>query len=344
MVIGVPKEVMDREFRVALTPPGARRLVDGGHQVYVEKNAGVGSGFSDREYQNAGARVLPTHEKVFQKAELLVKVKEPLSSEYPLLQKGQILFTFLHLAANPALAKALDRCGVRAIPYEAIQDKDGTFPVLKPMSEIAGRLAVLIGASYLSKTHGEAGILISGTSTVESAQVVILGAGIVGSNALYIAHGLGARVYILDQDEKPLSRLKRQWGPSLKTDVISQERLEKALPQADLVIGAVYLHGARTPRLVSRKMVARMKKGSVIVDVSIDQGGCFETSRPTCHSDPVYKVNGVFHYCVPNIPGVVPRTAARALTHVTLPFIQEIADKGLTHAYQINQSFPKPLS
>jgi alanine dehydrogenase len=336
MIIGVLKEVMDREFRVALTPAGAGRLVAGGHQVYIEKNAGIGSGFSNREYQEAGARLLLTPEKVFQKAELLLKVKEPLPSEYPLLRKGQVLFTFLHLAANPTLAKLLDARGVHAIPYEAVQAKDGTFPILKPMSEIAGRLSVLIGASYLSKLQGDAGILISGTPTVEGAKVVILGAGVVGSNALYIAHGLGARVHILDRDQKPLSRLKREFGASLQTGILSPERLAEATSQADLVIGAVYRHGEKTPRLVSRKMVARMKKGAVIVDVSIDQGGCFETSRLTHHSDPVYKVNGVLHYCVPNIPGIVPRTAARALTHATLPFIQEIADKGLTHANQIN--------
>jgi alanine dehydrogenase len=336
MIIGLLKEIMDLEFRVALTPAGAGRLVARGHQVYVEKNAGIGSGFSDREYREAGAAIVSAPKTIFQKAALLLKVKEPLPSEYPLLRKGQVLFTFLHLAANPALAKLLDSRGVLAIPYEAVRAKDGTFPILKPMSEIAGRLSVLIGASYLSKLQGDAGILISGTPTVEGAQVVILGAGVVGSNALAIAHGLGASVHILDQNRKPLSRLKRKFGASLQTSLLSPESLAEAISQADLVIGAVYRHGEKTPCLVSRKGVAQMKKGAVIVDVSIDQGGCFETSRLTHHSDPVYRVHGVLHYCVPNIPGIVPRTSAHALTHATLPFIEAIADKGLTHADQIN--------
>lgn len=327
MIIGVPKEIKDQEFRVALTPTGASFLVKTGHTVFIEKSAGIGSGFLDSEYQQAGAKIVRTHAAVFEKSELIVKVKEPLPIEYPLLKKDQILFAFLHLAANPVLAKALTKQSVRAIAYEAVQNKDGSLPILKPMSEIAGRMAVFIGASYLFKTEGGSGVLLSGTSTVAGAHVVILGAGIVGGNALHLACRLGARIHLFDKDENRLQKLARRYGSSLKTDFPKPSLIEKALLDADLVIGAVYLHGAKTPHLVSRKIVSQMKKGSVIVDVSIDQGGCFETSRPTTHSDPIYAVKGVLHYCVSNIPGIVPRTATVALTQATFPFICEIANR-----------------
>ncbi len=328
MIIGVPKEILDQEFRVALTPTGARLLIAAGHRVLIEAGAGRGSGFLDSKYQQAGATILRAHEAVFQKSEFIVKVKEPAPSEYPLLKKDQILFAFLHLAAHPQLAKVLTKRSVHAIAYEAVENPDGSLPILKPMSEIAGRMAVFIGAHYLFKTQEGPGILLSGTPTVFGARVVILGAGIVGENALHLAHGLGARVSLFDKNEKRLRTLARRYGGSLKTDLPLAARIEEALRNADLAIGAVHLPGAKTPHLVSRKTVHRMKKGSVIVDVSIDQGGCFETSRPTTHSNPVYRVGGVLHYCVSNIPGSVPQTATVALTNVTLPYILEIARVG----------------
>lgn len=332
MIIGVPKEIKDQEFRVALTPAGVRTLVDAGHQVLVERDAGAGSGFSDHAYREAGAKILRAHAGVFKKAEMIVKVKEPLPSEYTLLRRDQILFTFLHLAANRRLVDVLIRREVKAVAYETIEREDGSLPILKPMSEIAGRMAVLIGAFYLQKTFGGSGILISGIPEVESAKVVILGAGVVGSNALLMAVGLGARVTVLDREEKRVRKLHELYGESVTGLFATPENIEAAVLYADLAIGAVLLPGSRAPRLVSRKIVSRMKKGSVIVDVSVDQGGCFETSRPTTHSHPVYEVKGVLHYCVANIPGAVPRTATLALTNVTLPFMIEIAAQGLEKA------------
>lgn len=344
MIIGVPKEIKDHEFRVALTPEGVRALVRAGHQLFVERSAGVGSGFSDDAYRETGAKIVRTHEGIFKKAEMIVKVKEPLPSEYNLLQRGQILFAFLHLAANRRLVEVLIRREVKAVAYETIEKEDGSLPILKPMSEIAGRMAVLIGAFYLQKTFGGSGILISGIPEVEGAKVVILGAGIVGSNALQMAVGLGARVTALDREEKRVRQLHDLYGESVTGLLATPENIVAAVLDADLAIGAVLLPGSRAPRLVSRKIVSRMRKGSVIVDVSVDQGGCFETSRPTTHSHPVYDVKSVLHYCVANIPGVVPRTATLALTNVTLPFMIEIANQGLEKAKAANPALAKGIN
>jgi alanine dehydrogenase len=344
MIIGVPKEIMNQEFRVALTPDGAKSLVSAGHIVLVERGAGAGSGFLDGAYREAGAKIVGSHAAVFKKAEMIAKVKQPLPSEYAFLQNGQILFTFLHLAANRRLIDVLIRRKVRAVAYETIEREDGSLPVLKPMSEIAGRMAVLIGAFYLQRTFGGSGILVSGIPEVESAKVTVLGAGIVGSNALQMAVGLGARVTVLDRAEKRVRELNDLYRAHVTGLSATPDNIETAVVKADLVIGAVFVPGATAPRLVSRKTVSRMKKGSVIVDVSIDQGGCFETSRPTTHSSPVYEVDGVVHYCVANIPGVVPRTATLALTNVTLPFMIEIADRGLDKAQGANSALAKGIN
>jgi len=344
MVIGVPKEIMDQEFRVAMTPGGARTLVDAGHQVFVERGAGAGSGFLDAAYREAGARIIGSHAAVFKKTEMIVKVKQPLPSEYALLRPGQILFTFLHLATNRRLINVLIRRNVRAVAYETIEREDGSLPILKPMSEIAGRMAVLIGAFYLQRIFGGSGILISGIPEVEGAKVAVLGAGIVGLNALQMVVGLGARATMLDRVEKRVRHLDDLFGEHVTGLSATPENIETAVVNADLAIGAVLLPGSKAPRLVSRKTVSRMKKGSVVVDISIDQGGCFETSRPTTHSHPVYEVNGVLHYCVANIPGVVPRTATLALTNVTLPFMIEIADRGLEKAQAANPALAKGIN
>ncbi|HXC61547.1 MAG TPA: alanine dehydrogenase [Nitrospiria bacterium] len=344
MIIGVSREIMDQEFRVALTPEGVKALVGAGHQVLVERGAGAGSGFLDRGYREAGAKIVGSHAAVFKKAEMIVKVKQPLLSEYTLLQRGQILFTFLHLATNRRLIDVLVRREVKAVAYETIEREDGFLPILKPMSEIAGRMSVLIGAFYLQKTFGGSGILISGIPEVEGAKVVILGAGTAGSNALQMAVGLGARVIVLDRDEKRVRQLRGVYGEHVIGLVATQENIEAAILDADLSIGAVLLSGSRAPRLVSRKIVSRMKKGSVIVDISVDQGGCFETSRPTTHSHPVYEVKGVLHYCVANIPSVVPRTATLALTNATLPFMIEIANRGLEKAKAANPALAKGIN
>ncbi len=344
MIIGVPREILDQEFRVALTPAGVRTLVDAGHQVLVERDAGASSGFLDHAYREAGAKIIRSHAVVFKKAEMIVKVKQPLPSEYMLLQRNQILFTFLHLATNRRLTDLLIRREVKSVAYETIEKEDGSLPILKPMSEIAGRMAVLIGAFYLQRTFGGSGILISGIPEVEGAKVVILGAGIVGSNALQMVVGLGARVTALDREEKRVRQLRDLYGEHVTGLLATPENIEAAVLDADLAIGAVLLPGSRAPRLVSRKIVSQMKKGSVIVDVSVDQGGCFETSHPTTHSHPVYEVKGVLHYCVANIPGVVPRTATLALTNVTLPFMIEIANQGLERAKAANPALAKGIN
>ena len=344
MIVGVPKEIMDQEFRVALTPSAVATLVKAGHRVIVERGAGEGSGFSDRAYREAGAKLARSHATVFKKAEMIAKVKQPLPSEFSLLQRGQILFTFLHLAANRPLLEVLIRRRIKAIAYETIEMPDASLPILKPMSEIAGRMAVLIGAFYLQKTYGGSGILLSGIPEVKSAKVVILGAGVVGSNALQMAVGLGARVTAMDREEKRVRQLQILYGENVTGLLASPGNIEAAVLEADLIIGGVLLPGSKAPRLVSRKIVSRMKRGSVIVDVSVDQGGCFETSRPTKHSHPVYEVKGVLHYCVPNIPGVVPRTSTLALTNVTLPFMIEIAELGLEKAKSENSALAKGMN
>ncbi|MCS6897788.1 MAG: alanine dehydrogenase [Nitrospira sp.] len=332
MVIGVPKEVKDHEYRVSVTPEGAATLRRAGHEVWVEHGAGLGSGFSDEEYRNVGAVIAASKEEVFEKAELIVKVKEPLPSEVHLFRSGQVLFTYLHLASLPELTQALLERKLTAIAYETTETKDGSLPMLRPMSEIAGRMAVQVGAHYLEKTHGGRGVLLAGVPGVKPGHVVVLGAGVVGSSAIRIAVGMGARVTVINLDVDRLRYLDDLYQGRIETRAAGVAAIEEAVCEADLVIGAVLVPGAKAPKLVSRSVVSRMKPGSVVVDVSVDQGGCFETTRPTTHSDPVYAVDGVLHYCVANMPGIVPRTSTLALTNATLPYVLRLASEGVERA------------
>jgi alanine dehydrogenase len=331
MVIGIPKEIKDHEFRVSLTPDGARTLVAAGHTVWIESSAGVGSGFADDDYRKAGAK-LGSKAQVFENAELIVKVKEPLASESPLFRPGQTLFAYLHLAASRELTEALLDRKITGIAYETTERADGSTPMLTPMSEIAGRMAIQVGARYLERSQGGRGILMGGVPGVEPARVVVLGAGVVGSAATRIAIGMGAHVTVFNLDIERLRYLDDLYQGRIVTLASNQSWIDEAVEEADLVIGAVLIRGAKAPRLVSRRVVSRMRPGSVIVDVSVDQGGCVETTRPTTHSDPTYDVDGVVHYGVPNMPGIVPRTATFALTNATLPFIVRLASAGVRHA------------
>ncbi len=332
MIIGVPKEVKDQEFRVGVTPDGVQALCAAGHTVWVEPSAGIGSGFSDDEYRKAGAQVATSKEQVFREAEMIVKVKEPQASEYGSFRRNQVLFTYLHLAASAELTRALVGAGVTAVAYETTEARDGSLPMLKPMSEIAGRMSVQVGARYLEQTYGGCGVLLGGVPGVAPAKVVILGAGVVGSAATRIAVGMGADVTVINLDLERLRHLDDLYGNRIMTLASNQPWIDRAVEEADLVIGAVLLRGGRAPRLVSRAVVSRMKRGAVVVDVSVDQGGCLETTRPTTHSDPVYQVDGVLHYGVTNMPGIVPRTATFALTNATLPFIVRLASAGVERA------------
>lgn len=344
MVIGIPREIKDHEYRVGMTPGGVKTLTQAGHQVLVEQGAGEGSSIPDHEYLEAGATLVPNSEGLYNKAEMIVKVKEPLPREFVLLQKGQILCSFLHLAVSLPLTQALLEKGVCGIAYETVALGHGKFPILKPMSEIAGRLAVQNGAFYLQRSHRGRGVLISGVPGAERGCVVILGGGTVGSNAAWVAVGLGARVIVLDRDVERLRDLEWVFEGRVETEMAHSENINRRVIQADLVIGAVMVAGAKTPKLVDRTVLGRMKKGAVVVDVAIDQGGCFETSHPTTHSDPVYDVDGILHYCVSNMPGAVPRTSTYALANVTLPYIQEIAERGLENALKSNQALRHGLN
>ncbi|TAJ26967.1 MAG: alanine dehydrogenase [Nitrospirae bacterium] len=332
MIVGVPKEIKDQEFRVSLTPDGVATLCAAGHRVWVEPGAGIGSGFRDEDYQKAGAHLARSKAQLFQDAELIVKVKEPLPPEYALFRSGQVLFTYLHLAAEAELTRALVEAKVTAIAYETTESPDGGLPMLKPMSEIAGRMAVQVGARYLERSEGGSGLLLGGVPGVAPANVVVLGAGVVGSAATRMAVGMGAQVTVINLDLERLRDLDELYRGRIVTLAANQPWIDRAVAEADLAIGGVLVRGAKAPKLVSRSVVSRMKPGSVIVDVSVDQGGCFETTRPTSHSDPVYQVEGVQHYCVPNMPGIVPRTATFALTNATLPFIVRIASTGVARA------------
>ncbi len=338
MLIGVPKEMKNSEFRVGMVPAGVRTLTAAGHQVFVETAAGHGSGISDEEYVKAGADVLGTTEEVYGRAEMIVKVKEPLPREYSLIKEDQILFTYLHLAPAPELTKKLMESKCIAVAYETIQANDGSLPLLMPMSEVAGRLAPQVGAQYLEKVYGGRGVLLGGVPGVERGKVCIIGGGVVGANAAKIAVGLGAEVFVLDINPRRLAALDDIFGNAVTTLMANQENISRLVSVSDLVIGAVLIPGARAPALVTREMISTMRPGSVIVDVAIDQGGCIETSRPTTHQDPVFMVDGVIHYCVTNMPGVVARTSTFALTNVTLPYILEIASKGLERAVRENKS------
>ncbi|ATY85160.1 alanine dehydrogenase [Kyrpidia spormannii] len=329
MVIGVPKEIKNNENRVAMTPAGVHALVDAGHRVLVEAGAGVGSGFTDREYQSVGADIVPEASEVWQQAEMIVKVKEPEPGEIQFFREGLVIFTYLHLAAAPELAKALQEKGVTAIAYETVQLPSGALPLLTPMSEVAGRMSVQIGAQFLEKPNGGKGVLLGGVPGVHPARVVIIGGGTVGTQAAKMAVGLGADVVILDKNPERLRQLDDLFGGRVTTVMSNAYAIEQEVRQADLLIGAVLIPGARAPKLVTESMVKKMSPGSVIVDVAIDQGGSIETvDRVTTHSDPTYVKYGVIHYAVANIPGAVPRTSTLALTGATLPYVAALAKEG----------------
>jgi alanine dehydrogenase len=331
MRIGVAKEIKPDEYRVALTPAGARELIQHGHEVLVETGAGVGSQFDDERYAAVGARI-GTVDEVWSAAELLLKVKEPIESEYRRLHEGQILFTYLHIAADEPLTRALLDSGTTAVAYETVETDRRALPLLAPMSEVAGRIAPQAGATYLERAHGGRGLLLGGVAGVAPGTVVVIGGGMVGYNAAVIALGLGAHVTILERSVDRLRHLEEVLSGRVTLLHSSSLQIEESVVQADLVIGAVLIPGALAPKLVTREMIRTMKPGSVIVDVAIDQGGCIETSRPTTHSDPVYVVDEVIHYCVANMPGAVPITSTKALTNVTLPYVEAIADDGLAAA------------
>jgi alanine dehydrogenase len=332
MLVGVPKEIKASEFRVGLVPANVHELVVHGHQVIVEHDAGAGIGCSDDQYREEGAEVVASAGEVFARAELIVKVKEPQSEERRRLKKGQVLFTYLHLAPDPDQAKDLIASGATCIAYETVTSPTGGLPLLAPMSEVAGRMAVQAGAYFLEKAHGGLGVLLGGVPGVDPAKVLVLGGGVVGTHAIHIALGMGADVWVVDRNIEQLRRLWRQFGRPLNTVFSTRRAIEKHLVDADLVIGGVLIPGAAAPRLVTADMVRRMKTGAVVVDVAIDQGGCFETSHPTTHDAPTYVVDGVIHYCVANMPGGVPRTSTFALNNATLPFVLALADKGAKRA------------
>jgi alanine dehydrogenase len=337
VLIGVPKETKDREFRVGLVPEGVRALSAAGHQILVEQAAGLGSGFPDEEYAAAGARTVDVDE-VWSTPDLVVKVKEPSADEIPRLRAGQALFTYLHLAAAVELTRSLQEADVIALAYETIQHPDGSFPVLAPMSEVAGRLAVQIGANLLQREQGGKGLLLGGVPGVMRGRVTILGAGTVGINALRVAHALGAEVDVLDLDLKRLTYIYDLFHGELNTLYSNPNNIERSVLSSDLLIGAVYLAGRRAPTLVEEAMIASMEPGSVVVDVAVDQGGCVETIHPTTHSNPTYLVHDVIHYGVPNMPGVVPRTSTFALTNTTQPFVEQIAELGVEEAVRLNSA------
>jgi len=336
MHIGVPREIKPQEARVGLTPAGVRELVERGHQVTVETSAGFGAGIADTDYEIAGATVVDDVQALFEAAEMIVKVKEPQPEEYARLREGQILFTYLHLAPDAEQTRGLVDSGCIAIAYETVTADDGSLPLLAPMSEVAGRLSVQAGAHCLENVNGGAGMLLGGVPGVPGAHTVVIGAGVVGSHALRMALGLGAQVTVLDNSLERLRELDALYGNRLRTLFSNTETLEHSIADADLVIGAVLLPGAAAPKLVTEKMIANMRAGSVVVDVAIDQGGCFETSRATSHSEPTYTVDGVVHYCVTNMPGCVARTSTFALTNATLPFVLQLADKGYKQALADN--------
>ena len=332
MRIGVPKEIKAHEYRVGLTPAGARALTAGGHEVLLETGAGAGIGFDDGAYIGAGASVVEVAQEVFDRAELIVKVKEPLPAEIARLRPGQVLFAYLHLAADPEQAKGLMASGATAIGYETVTDASGRLPLLTPMSEVAGRMAVQVGAHALLKPQGGRGILLGGVPGVPPARVLVLGGGVAGSEAAAMALGLGATVSIVDRSLPRLRELAARFGNGVETVYSTPDTVAERVAMADLVIGTVLVVGAAAPKLVTREMIASMKAGSVVVDVSIDQGGCFETSQPTTHDQPTYVVDGVVHYCVTNMPGAAAATSTLALTNATLPFVLALADKGWERA------------
>jgi alanine dehydrogenase len=336
VIVGCPKEIKNNENRVGLTPAGAKALTGAGHTVFVEAGAGLGSGFTDTEYAAAGAKLLATAKEVFDGAEMVIKVKEPQKGEIAMLRKGQILFTYLHLAPDPEQTRGLIASGAVCIAYETVTQAGGGLPLLAPMSEVAGRMAVQAGAHSLEKAHGGMGVLLGGVAGVAPAKIVILGAGVVGSNSAQIAVGTGAQVVVIDRSIDALRRIDRLLGARAMTVFSNFDNIEQHVRSADMVIGGVLIPGAAAPKLVSRQLVSEMKPGSVVVDVAIDQGGCFETARATTHADPTYVVDHVVHYCVANMPGAVPRTSTYALNNATLPFTLQLAEKGWKSALKAN--------
>jgi alanine dehydrogenase len=328
MRIGVPREIKIHEYRVGLVPAGVRELTSHGHEVIVETRAGEGIGVGDTHYKQAGAQIAGAAADVFRAADMIVKVKEPQLAECRMLRKGQVLFTYLHLAADPEQARALMASGATAIAYETVTAPDGSLPLLTPMSEVAGRMSIQVAADCLQKANGGFGVLLGGVPGVAPAKVVVIGGGVSGTHATEMAVGLRADVTVVDRSVKRLRELSAIFGNRLKTAYSTAEAIEQLVKEADVVIGAVLVVGAAAPKLVTREMVKTMKTGAVLVDISIDQGGCFETSRPTTHADPTYTVDGVIHYCVTNMPGAVPRTSTFALTNATLPFVRSLADLG----------------
>lgn len=344
MIIGVPKEIKDNEYRVGLTPAGAAILVHDGHEVYVQKNAGIGSGLSDDLYIQSGAKILDTAAQIFERAEMIIKVKEPQPNECAMMREGQILFTYLHLAPAPELTKQLLDRKISGIAYETIELADGSLPLLRPMSEVAGRVAVQIGAHYLQKDKGGSGVLLGAVPGVKPGRVTIIGGGVVGINSLKMAVGLGAQVSIFDINPIRLAYLDDLYGGRVSTICANADAIAEEVALSDLLVGAVLVTGAKAPRLVTRQMLSRMRPNSVAVDVSIDQGGCFESSKPTTHTNPTYFDSGVLHYCVTNIPGAVARTSTFALTNVTLPYARKLAAYGLRKALKEDTALAKGLN
>jgi alanine dehydrogenase len=344
VLIGVPKEIKAHEYRVGLTPESVHELAREGHTVLVEAGAGAGIGVQDADYQRAGARIAASAAEVYAAAELIVKVKEPLAEERARLRPDQVLFAYLHLAPDPDQACALVASGAIAIAYETVTSPAGGLPLLAPMSQVAGRMAVQVAAHYLERPSGGRGVLLSGADGVEPARVVVLGPGVAGTNAARLALAMGAQVTVLGRSAGTLWRLSSELGPRLSTVISSHEAIEEALGEADVAIGAALVPGALAPRLATREMVRGMRRGAVVVDVSIDQGGCFETSRPTTHAAPVYECEGVLHYCVPNMPGAVPRTSTYALNRATLPYVKALAGLGAVQALQRDEHLRNGLN
>jgi len=344
MIIGIPKEIKANENRVSLLPGGAATLIKNGHTVLIETNAGVGSSFSDEMYKSVGAEIIPNEKEVFDKADMIMKVKEPVSSEYDLIREGQVLFTYFHFAANQVLTESMMKSKCIAIAYETVQKADNSLPLLIPMSEVAGRMAPQEGAKYLEKEMGGFGVLLGGVPGTGPAEVMVLGGGIVGTNAAKIAAGLGAKVTIYDNNLYKLRYLDDVMPKNIVTMMSNEYFIKAGLPKAILVIGAVLIPGAKAPKLITKEMLGLMKEGSVIVDVSVDQGGCIETCKPTTHDNPTYVVDGVLHYCVANMPGAVPHTSTLALTNATLPYAVEIANKGYEAAVKTNPEIKKGLN
>lgn len=336
MIIGVPREIKSNENRVGAVPSGVELLVNNGHTVLVETHAGINSGFQDEAYIRAGATIVPTIEDVYGQADMIVKVKEPIAPEYDLIREGQVLFTYFHFAASRELTEAIIRSKSIAIAYETVEGRDGSLPLLVPMSEVAGRMAPQEGAKYLEKTMGGRGVLLGGIPGTRPADVLVLGGGVVGTNAAKIAAGFGARVIIFDKDLNRLRYLDDVMPKNVETRMSTPEAIREAVKNADLVIGAVLIPGAKAPYLVTRDMLHTMREGSVIVDVAVDQGGCVETTRATTHADPTYVVDGVIHYCVANMPGAVPFTSTIGLTNATLPYMLQLADLGYQEAFRVN--------